>query len=164
MALRPVIEITPSRVRVARDGVDVTNPPDDTPKYLAFSSDWPKIERVHTRAVLKKTSLLDRPLVPFALLSEPPFGILLMRIVHQVFGNLRPIFYDIHAHTSEPFLTNENADYLYDKYRIAWITKNNAMLEQHIKEEITGSGVNAKRTRQPDPDRSFDFIFLAIRP
>lgn len=157
----PSIEITPSRIRVAREGVNVTNPPTDTPTHLAFSSDWGKIERLHTRVVFRTTSLLSKPLVHFSALAEPPFGLLLMRkVVKDVFGNPRPIFYDMHAHTSKENPALPNFDFLYDKYRIAWITKTSAQLEQHIKQRF----VDGRRVFEPDPDRSFDFIFLAIRP
>lgn len=164
--LLPVTEITPNRVRVAREGVNVLNPPTDTPQHLAFSTDWPKIERVHTRAVFRSTSLLSKPEIPFAALAEPPFGLLLMRkMVSTVADTKRPVFYDMHAHTSNPFPADPNADYLYDKYRIAWITRDRAQLEQHIKIRwVDTSGPGVKEVREPDTSKSFDFIFLAIRP
>lgn len=118
MALLPRTIITPRRIAVSREGINVTNPPANTPEYLAFDSDWPKVERIHTIAKIARATLKTPRTVRFTALSSQPFGYLAQM--------QQGVLYDPPTHDIE---TN-NGVIVYQTYRIDRIKNDSAQLRQ----------------------------------
>lgn len=121
MALPPFLPrvlITPTRVAVSREGVDVTNPPANTPEYLALDSDWPKVERIHTIAKITRATLKTPKTVRFTALSSQPFAFLAQK--------QQGVFYDPPTHAIEVI----DKTLHYQTYRIEWIKTDSAQLRQ----------------------------------
>lgn len=145
-------------VRVSRRGVSVTNPPSRTPEHMALNSDWLGIARIHTMAVLRNTTLMPSVTVNFSDLSEPPFGLLILK---QLANNPDPdlkFIQDMITHSTDMPRGDNVRDYSEDQYIITAVKKGSASFKQVVKEEfVNGKGFRRRPDRTPRT-----FIFLAI--
>lgn len=150
----PRVKIAPSRILVSRPGVNVNNPPDYSPRYIALDSNWPRIERIFIKAVLS-SNLLDKPVILFTPQAEPPFG-LLFRKTRGLPDDA--IQYDGIAHETDPFGATPHLGYIYDRHVVAHTRKDQAVLAQVIKQSfVSGQGLK----QFPDSTK-WGFLFLAL--
>lgn len=153
MSLIPRVMLTPSIMRITRKKIDVRKPPTLGPEHCAIDSSWPKVERLHTIAVLKSTNLLVDKVLFFALLDKPPY----VEIVRRLPGTTTTSDMVVHAGRVEHFTTNNFittrhvSTYYSQTHAIRAVYQNRVELRQEVR-KIIGKGI-------PDHNK-YDFIVL----
>lgn len=157
--------MTPSTVRISRPGVNVLNPPSNTPTHLAMNSAWPKVERLHALAFIPNTSLNERvagdgpKIVLYDELNDFPFARLIPReprktIIYEDFAG----FFRTPGVGGTRYFPTQHSSVEYtlrDRCRL----ENGAVVASKM---VTGGG--GQDLLYVSEAKKFDFILMVFQP